>query len=127
MIEYIGLPYDIKNKNGYNCWALVAKVYRDKLNYNIEDYPSKTGNIRDIAAAFTAAFANGSHGFTQRLTSENLDVVIFKKKTKFGFIFHCGIMVDGKVLHSSSRSGGVVYETLKLAGYGFKEVEFWRL
>jgi cell wall-associated NlpC family hydrolase len=126
MIEYIGLPYDIHNKNGLNCWALVAKVYKDRFGASIADYPSPSNNIRDIAATFTAAFANGEHGFTQQASPKDYDVVIFKKMTRFNFIFHCGIWIDGRVLHSSSRSGGVVYEPLKIAGHGFKEIEFWR-
>jgi len=126
MKEYIGLPYDIHNKTGLNCWALVAKVYKDRFGFNIADYPSPSNNIRDIAATFTAAFANGTHGFKKHENSKNYDVVIFKKETRFGFIFHCGILIDGRVLHCSSRSGGVVYESLRIAGHGFQEIEFWR-
>lgn len=126
MIEYIGLPYDIHNKHGYNCWAIVAKVYKDRFDFNIADYPSPSSSIRDIAATFTAAFANGTHGFKKQDSAQDYDVVIFKKSTRFGFIFHCGIMFDRKVLHSSSRSGGVVFEPLHIAGHGFKEIEFWR-
>ena len=126
MIEYVGLPYDIHNKDGVNCWGLVAKVYHDKFSKEIEDFPSPSNSIRDIAATFTAAFANGKHGFKKVEKPKYLDVVIFKKSTRFGFIFHCGLWLDGKVLHSASRAGSVVYEPLNIAGHGFTEIEFWQ-
>lgn len=126
MIEFVGMPYDIKNDYGVNCWGLVALVYSKVLKKELTDYPCSTNNIRDIASTFTAAFANGSHGFSIVKKPENYDVVVFRKPCRFGEHFHCGIMFDGKVLHSASRSGGVVYEPLHIAGRGFKEVEFWR-
>jgi len=126
MIEYVGIKYDIRNKTGVNCWGLVAKVYHDKFSDDLPDFPSPSKSMRDIAVTFTAAFANNEHGFTMVDKPQDYDVVVFKKMTKFGFLFHCGIWFEGKILHSASRSGGVVYEALSSVSRSFKEIEFWR-
>ncbi len=126
MIEYIGIPYDIRNKTGVNCWGLVAKVYHDKLSDDLPDFPSPSKSLQDIAATFTAAFANNEHGFTMVEKPINYDVVVFKRKMGRSFYFHCGIWLDGKILHSASRSGGVVYEAFSSVAHGFRDIEFWR-
>lgn len=126
MIEYIGMPYDIKNQHGVNCWGLVAKVYNDKFSDDLPDFPSPSKSLADISATFTAAFANGNHGFTMVDKPQNYDVVVFKRKMAKCFYFHCGIWLDGKILHSASRSGGVVYEAFDSVARQFKVVEFWR-
>ena len=121
----IGLPYDIHNNNGVNCWGLVAAVYK-LLGNEVKDFPAKSNDHAVIAAVFAAAFASGEHGFHRVDSPNDYDIVVFNRPTKFGKIYHCGIMLAGKVIHSTSATGGVVYQSLDQAKSGFTGVEFWR-
>jgi len=126
LAQYIGIKYDLHNRKGLNCWALVAKVYGDLFGDEIPEFVSKTDNPKDIAATFTAAFASGDHGFHQIANPVELCVAVFKRPTKFGFDFHCGIYHQGKILHSSKPVGMVSYQSIAEASRGFRIVEFWQ-
>ena len=126
LAQYIGIKYDLHNRKGLNCWALVAKVYSDLFGDEIPEFVSKTDNPKDIAATFTAAFASGDHGFHQIANPVELCVAVFKRPTKFGFDFHCGIYHQGKILHSSKPVGMVSYQSIAEASRGFRIVEFWQ-
>ena len=121
MLEaYVGMPYNLHNKNGLNCWALVALVYSDLFDAVVPDY--KADNLQAVSAAFTAAFAEGLHGFTQVDEPKDFDVVIMKSER----LFHCGIWYQGKVLHANNGAKQVTFERFKDATRNFKVVEFWR-
>lgn len=118
--EYIGMPYDLHNKNGLNCWALVARVYRDLFSETLTDY--NADNISKVSAAFTAAFARGDHGFHNVETPEDFDVIVMFSKR----LTHCGIYYQGKILHANGGAKQVTFERLKDVTRQFEAVEFWR-
>lgn len=125
MIEYIGLPYDLHNRNGFNCFGLVGKVYADKFGADVPVFLPKSKRPRDIAATFAAAFASGEHGFKKVDKPSNYCVVVFKKKRAVTS-YHCGVYIDGKVLHCGNTAPQSVYQSIEVAGDGFDEVEFWQ-
>lgn len=120
--DYIGLPYDLFNKNGVNCWSLVALVYSDFFDEKLADYASKDKSFQSIAAAFTAAFAEGKHGFTQIDEPVDLCVIVMKHK----LLTHCGIWYEGKVIHATSAARQVIMQDEKDAVRQFKSVEYWQ-
>ncbi len=124
-MNQIGIPYDIHNRNGLNCWGLVASVYKD-LGVEIPDFKPRNGSPREIANTFARAFASGKHGFKMTQKPSNYCVVVFKRLSKFGQVFHCGVYIDGKVIHSSKGVGMVSMQSMELAGIGYSEVEFWQ-
>jgi hypothetical protein len=124
--SYIGLKYDLHNKKGLNCWALVAKVYSDIFGDTIPIYKSKSNKPSDIASTFNQAFLNDQHGFKKVEKPVDYCVAVFKKPTINGDFFHCGIYFQGKILHSSDVVGMVTYQSMKEASRGFKTVEFWQ-
>lgn len=124
--DYLGIQYDIHNNSGLNCWGLVASVYNDCMTDTLADFPSDSRDPRVISAIFTAAFANGSHGFIKTGIADDYAVIVMRRNTKFGPVFHCGVMYGGSVLHCSHECGGVVYQPLSIATLGFKEYEFWQ-
>ena len=127
MIErFIGLPYDLHNISGYNCFALVGLVYSELFGESIPVFTAKSNSPRDIAATFSAAFATGEHGFKKTDEPKDFDVVVFKKGTRFGSIFHCGILYKKKVLHASSCTKSSAYQNIEMAGEGFTEIEYWQ-
>ncbi len=118
--KYIGIPYSLSNKNGVNCWALVALVYHDLRGLTIPDYESK--NHQQVTAAFTAAFAEGLHGFKQVDEPIDFDVVIMKANR----LTHCGVWYQGRLLHANNGAKQVTFERLKDVARPFKSIEFWR-
>jgi len=116
---YIGTPYCLHNLNGLNCWGLVAQYYDAVHNTELPIYEPKS--TYEIANTFTAAFANGDHGFKKCINkAKDGDVIVFKSSKGF----HCGLYYKGKVLHSSGRTFGVALQQIKDV-YGYKEHEFW--
>lgn len=119
--EFVGIKYDITNKNGVNCWGLIALVYSKILGKSVKDYPVKS--IRESAKAFTMAFFKGDHGFKVVEMPNNLDVVTLQK----GNIFHCGIWYNGRILHASNHAGQVVYQKFSDVKRDFETVKFWQI
>jgi len=117
--EFVGIPYDLQNRQGVNCWSLVALVYDKLFNDKLQDYSAK--NIQSISAAFSAAFAEGNHGFERVEKPSDFDVVVM-----YGNITtHCGVYYQGKLLHATSDQKQVVFQRLNDVTRFFNRVEFW--
>lgn len=116
--NHIGIPYCPRNITGLNCWGLVAAYYTQK-GKELPNYTIDSVSHREIASAFTAAFLTGDHGFKKTDTPVDGDLILFKSKTRS----HCGLLLDGKVLHSTPVRG-VVYQSIGDVE-GFTEIEYW--
>lgn len=120
LAEFVGMPYDLRNRKGVNCWSLVALVYEKLFGEQLTDYSA--GNIQSVSAAFTAAFAEGEHGFTKVEEVADFDVVVlWADRTT-----HCGIYYQGRLLHAHSDAKQVIFEKFKDATMFYNRVEFWR-
>lgn len=114
----IGTPYNMHNINGLSCWGLVALYYGTK-NVSLPNYRINSLDVREITRAFTEAFNSGDHGFKPTDTPKDYDVVVFKSNIQW----HCGLLLNKKVLHSTPKYG-VIYQNLKDIT-GFNHVEYW--
>jgi len=121
--KFIGIPYNHFNKNGLNCWGLVAAVYSE-LGKSLVDFKLTNGTPRDIANTFNKALLSGEHNFKQIFDKpKQFDLLLFKRT----HIYHVGLFFDGKCLHSSTDSNGVVIQSIDQVKRNFKEVTTWRL
>jgi len=114
----VGTAYCHRNKNGLNCWGLVAKYYQS-IGLLIPDYLIASADNAEITRAFSEAFAKGEHGFKLTEKPKNGDVVIFSAPNRF----HCGLFFDRKVLHSSVGLGVIIQPLHDIKG--FKKIEYW--
>ena len=124
--DYIGIPYNIRNERGLNCFGLVAKVYYDLFGDSLPDYKANVEDTAVINSIFTNAFVTGDHGFKQVDKPSDYCVVVFKRKSLNSFAYHCGLIYKNKVLHCHKAAGGVVYQPIEQAKRGYKVVEFWQ-
>ena len=118
--KFVGIPYDLHNRTGINCWALVALVYDEIFGDKLKDYSAK--NFREVSTAFTSAFFEGDHGFNKVDSPEDFDVVVLWSKRTV----HCGIYYEGNLLHANNDAKQVIFEKLKNASRSFERIEFWR-
>lgn len=118
--KYIGLEYDFR---AFNCWHLVDSVRAD-LGFQSHKFSAITPAIRDIAKAFEFQMEAGSHGLHQRQDIQDYDVVIMSKRWGATMRYHCGVVIDGKILHADK--GGVSLDELSDLADKWQGVEFWR-
>lgn len=114
----IGRPYCIKNENGINCWGVISEYY-SKKGIKLFNYVLNTLSPRELNTVFTIALTEGHHGFKPATTPVNGDVVLFKHHLNY----HCGLWLNGKVLHSV-QNVGVLYQPLSDIR-GFSGYEYW--
>jgi hypothetical protein len=104
------------------CWDLVADFYATEFDGVAVDYAAETRSVRKMADDFRIALHNGKHGFTQSDSPANGCIVLLGKNEKMG-IHHCGIYMDGSVLHATPEA--VFFEPLSVVGDKFALVQFW--
>ena len=104
------------------CWNLAADYYRRELGQGVQDFRTVTDSIRDIANAFTFALSKSNNGFMQIGSPENGCLVLMGKSHKLG-IHHCGIYLDGSVLHALPE--GVLYQDMSSLRDIYPLIEFW--
>lgn len=121
ILSRIGHPYDLQNITGYSCWGLVADYYFHK-SIEVPRFTAKSTSVKDVADAFTVAFARNEHGFILTTDIKNGDVIVFRSNCQF----HCGLYFDGKCLHSSPAVNGIAYQELNTI-HGFNKIEYWTL
>lgn len=107
------------------CWQLVADVYRRELDEPVTEYKSVGPGIRAIAAAFRLALTKSPHGFMQVSESQQWAVMLLSKRPSLGW-HHCGVLIDGRVLHAVEPGiGGVVYQDLATVLDAYRGFEYW--
>lgn len=104
------------------CWDLVADFYATEFTGVIVDYSVETRSIRKMSGDFRLALHNGKHGFNQVNAPVNGCIVLLGKSEKIG-IHHCGIYMDGNVLHATPES--VFFEPLSVIRDKFSLLQYW--
>lgn len=104
------------------CWDLVADFYATEFDGVVVDYTIENRSVRKMADDFRIALHNGNHGFTQTDTPVNGCIVLLGKNPKIG-IHHCGIYMDGSVLHATAEA--VFYEPLSVISDKFALSQYW--
>lgn len=104
------------------CWALVADYYVNELKYIIDVNEGSPRTVQEISTQFTLELHKGKHGFIKvQLPSENC-VVLMGKNQRLN-LHHCGVYVDGRVLHATSS--GVFWQDLSSIKDMYSLLEFW--
>jgi len=107
------------------CWQLVADVYRRELAEPVTEYKSVGSSIRAIAGAFRLALTKSPHGFTEVAGQQQWAVMLLSKRPSLGW-HHCGVIIDGRVLHAVEPGiGGVLYQDLATVLDAYRGVEYW--
>lgn len=81
-----------------DCWGLVVDYYREILGIDLPPYADLTQE--HMAQGFQRELMRGK--FQQVDTPKNGDVVAFFCR---GILYHVGIYVDGRILHTTERRG----------------------
>lgn len=123
--------YQVKVYPNPPCWALVADVYANELQQDVEGYKTLSESIRQlstslreraIATAFRLALHKNADGFTRVEEPVDYAVVLLAQVPALG-IHHCGIYYQGKVLHANPE--GVLYQDLASLRATYPLMEFW--
>lgn len=124
--NYLGMPYDIHNESGVNCWTLYKLIKKQEQGINVVLFKAPSANVKKINDVFSSALSDGCHGHFRVDKPEDFDLVLMTKETKRQKIYHCGIWYNGMVMHArgSGQNGQVWYqESSELSEYS---LEFWR-
>ena len=124
--NYLGLPYDIHNEHGVNCWGLYKLVKQQEQGIGVSMFSVISSTVRAISEKFSSELELNQHGHYRVDSPQELDLVLFTRHSKIRSTYHCGIMIDGKVLHAkgSGQSGQVWHD--ELSSFDRWDVEFWR-
>lgn len=124
--QYLGLPYDINNETGYNCWGLYCLVKKQEQGQDVAMFRAINSTARGISDTFNAEIKLGNHGHTQVQEPQQFDLVLLKRVRLNQTIYHCGVYVDGMILHANgnANSGQVWHEPI--ANFDRWAMEFWR-
>lgn len=114
--------YLAKSYGPQPCWDLVADVYANELQAVPVDYKTINRSVREMAAAFRLAIHKAAHGFRQVDEPVDMCIVLLAKRASVG-IHHCGVYVDGSVLHA--MPGITLFEPLSTVRDSFEVVQFW--
>jgi hypothetical protein len=123
-------PLDAVDVNAYlartyespPCWLLVADFYATELAQPCTEFRTINSSARSIARTFRLALHKGADGFEQIAEPVEGCVVLVGRTAKMG-PHHCGVYVQGKVLHA--LPSGTVHESLTTLRDVYALVEFW--
>lgn len=104
------------------CWELVADVMAAECGEIPVDYKTVNRSVREMASAFRLAIHKSAHGFARVQEPVDMCIALLGKTQRMG-VHHCGVYLDGKVLHA--LPGVTVYEELTVIRDAFEIVEFW--
>jgi hypothetical protein len=106
------------------CWDLVADVYLSEMARAVTKFRIVNNSVRSLAAVFRIAIQKNPDGFAQLAGPEEMCLVLLAATPSVG-THHCGVYVDGKVLHA--LESGVVYQDMASLGDAYQVIEFWGL
>lgn len=124
--KYLGLPYDINNEFGVNCWGLYALVKKQEQNIDVLMFSAINSSAGAISNAFVDGFRVAQHGHEKIDEPRDFDLVVMTRELKGSIFYHCGVFIDKAVLHAKgeNQSGQVWYQ--QIGDLGRWKVEFWR-
>lgn len=116
--------YLAKNYPDPGCWLLVADVFAHELERPVTEFRMINSSVRAIAEEFSLGLRKNPDGFAQIAEPVEMSLVLMSRlATKK--IHHCGIYVQGGVLHALPN--GPVFQDMASLGDVYKTIEFWGL
>lgn len=104
------------------CWALVADVYATELGRGVDSFSTINSSIRAVASAFRLAIHNNPNGFQKITEPAQFCVVLMGTSARLG-LHHCGVFIDGKVLHAIDSCNQ--YQELSVIRDSYPLIEYW--
>jgi hypothetical protein len=124
--KYLGLSYDINNEFGVNCWGLYKLIQKQERGIEVVMFSAMNSSIRAISDKFKSELKLNKHGHKKVVQPENLDLVVMLKPMKRASIYHCGVYVDGKVLHAKGEGQGGQVWLEDIGSLSDWRMEYWR-
>ena len=115
-------PYLVRQYSAQPCWELVADFYTTEFDEIPVAYKTVRRTVREMASEFRIAIHKSPHGFVQVADPVENCIVLLAKSASVG-IHHCGVYVNGKVLHAQPEM--TLHEELSTLHDRFEVVEFW--
>lgn len=98
---YVGLPFQ-----EYHCWAVVAKIYRERLGIVLPVYEISAADYKNVHRAMEEG-QRGEHW--QAIDDPKEYDVALMSHTHSSLLSHVGLMVNSRhVLHTSHLTSSVV-------------------
>lgn len=112
--DYIGIPFKTngRDRDGMDCYGLIAAVYKDLLDIDVPDWAVKNDHIFTVMQTITK-------GLKIEVTEErayevanpnDMDILVL---SRISVAYHVGIYVAGGVLHTVYNGNGSCYESLE--------------
>lgn len=104
--RYVGLPFG-EGRGQVTCWALVRRVYADRLGVDLPEYGEISAH--DLVRVARAMRAGQNEGWRAVDRPQALDVVLMRSGRGGRAVVHVGVMVDGaRVLHVEEQTAAAV-------------------
>jgi hypothetical protein len=114
--------YIAKQYGPQPCFELVADVIQSEGGELPVGYRTINRSVREMASAFRLALHKTPHGYVEVPEPVEFSIVLLGKTEKVG-VHHCGIYLDGKVLHA--LPGITLHQELASIRDEFAVVQFW--
>lgn len=107
--DYVGIPFADggRDRNGCDCWGLVALVYREQLQIELPAYGDISAHDLVQVASKISAGADDAEVWLPVTEPRMYDVVVMRAWGE-RIAGHVGIYVDGSVLHSEAKTDTVM-------------------
>lgn len=124
-VPYVGLKYErgARGPQSYDCWGLLWKVYQDRFNIDLPEYPgivSKSTQVR--CQTITRDI---EENWEESESFDGAGVALSQGKA----FHHVGVWVEadgGKILHAWEGLGVIASRWKDLKLRGFRVIKFYR-
>lgn len=122
--QYVGIPYReaARGPDAFDCYGLVAKVFRDQKGIELPDWYSS--GISNTSRAIASAIAGETIAGRGQLVESpvNFDIAVIKSTDN---PHHVGVVLEGGVLHAVHKTGSVWLPLPRFKSF-YPFVEFYR-
>lgn len=126
ILKYLGLPYDIHNEVGVNCWGLYSLVKKQEQGIDVLMFSAISSSVKSIASAFESEINLDRHGHYKVAYPKDFDLALLTRRRKRITEYHCGVMIGGKILHAKGSGGSGQVWCEDLSAFEGWQVEYWR-
>ena len=110
--DYIGIPFKTngRDRDGLDCYGLIAAVYKDQLGVDIPDWHVADDSTSTVMETISNGLnveldAQRAHEVAE---PKDMDILVL---SRMGVAYHVGIYIAGGVLHTVYNSSGSCFES----------------